>query len=147
LLLMATIERATADDMPAVETLLAAAGLPLDGIADAFGSGVVARDGGRVVGCAAVEIYGPAALVRSVAVDPEARGAGLGSALVAAVELLARAGGAQEAYLFTETAESWFPRFGYARVARAQAEPAIGRSVEFTSACTETCATFRRSLA
>ncbi len=144
---MPTIERATADDLPAVEALLGTVGLPLDGIAGAFGSGVVARDGGRVVGCAAVELYGPAALVRSVAVDPDARDSGLGSALVAAVEALARDAGAHDAYLLTETAESWFPRFGYERVPRAEAEPAIGRSVEFTSACTETCATFRRSLA
>ena len=143
---MAAIERATAGDLPAVEALLASAGLPLDGVAGAFGSGVVARDEGRIVGCAAVEIYGPAALIRSVAVDPAARGHGLGSALVAAVEALARDAGAHEAYLLTETAEAWFPRFGYAPIARAEAEPAIGRSVEFTVACTQTCATFRRSL-
>jgi amino-acid N-acetyltransferase len=146
-LLMPTIERATADDLPAVEALLGTVGLPLDEIAGAFDSGVVARDGGRVVGCAAVELYGPAALVRSVAVDPDARGAGLGTALVVAVEALARDAGAREAYLLTETAEGWFPRFGYERVPRAEAEPAIGCSVEFTSACTATCATFRRSLA
>jgi amino-acid N-acetyltransferase len=143
---MATIERATARDLPAVEALLGAAGLPLDGIAEAFESGVVARDEGRVVGCAAIEPYGAAALVRSVAVDPVARGHGLGTALVAAVEALARDAGAHEAYLLTETAEGWFPRFGYLPIARAEAEPAIGRSVEFTAACTPTCATFRRSL-
>lgn len=143
---MASIERATANDLPAVEALLTSAGLPLDGVGPAFRSGVVARDDGRIVGCAAVELYGPAALVRSVAVDPAARGLGLGSALVAAVETLARDAGAQEAYLLTESAERWFPRFGYAPIPRAEAEPAIGTSVEFTVACTQTCATFRRSL-
>jgi amino-acid N-acetyltransferase len=140
------IERATAGDMPAVEALLASAGLPLEGVAAAFASGVVARDAGRVVGCAAVELYGAAALVRSVAVHPDARGRGLGSALVAAVEGLTRDAGARDAYLLTQTAENWFPRFGYAPMARADAEPAIGASVEFTSACTATCAVFRRSL-
>lgn len=143
---MATIERATAGDLPAVEALLGSAGLPLDGVADAFVSGVVARARGRIVGCAAVELHGHAALVRSVAVDPIERGHGLGSALVAAVEGLARDAGALEAYLLTETAEGWFPRFGYAPIARTDAEPAVGASVEFTSACTESCATFRRSL-
>jgi amino-acid N-acetyltransferase len=144
---MTTIERATAGDLPAVEALLGTAGLPLAGVAEAFGSGVVARDGGRIVGCAAVELYGAAALVRSVAVDPRERGHGLGSELVAAVEALARVAGAREAYLLTETAEEWFPRFGYAAITRAEAAPAVGASVEFTSACTETCAAFRRSLA
>jgi amino-acid N-acetyltransferase len=146
-MLTATIERATAGDLPAVEALLRSAGLPLDGVAAAFGSGVVVRDAGRILGCAAVELYGDAALVRSVAVDPDARGRGLGSALVAAVEGLARDAGARDAYLLTETAEGWFPRFGYAPIARVDAEPAIGTSVEFTSACTATCTAFRRSLA
>ena len=143
---MATIERATVDDLPAVEALLGSAGLPLDGVAEAFAAGVVALDAGRVLGCAAVELYGDAALVRSVAVDPLERGNGLGSALVAAVEELARVAGAHEAYLLTETAEEWFPRFGYAPIPRSEAAPAIGASVEFTAACTETCAAFRRSL-
>ena len=145
-MLTATIERATAGDLPAVEALLGSAGLPLDGVAAAFGSGVVVRDAGRIVGCAAVELFGDAALVRSVAVDPDARGRGLGSALVAAVEGLARDAGAREAYLLTETAEAWFPRFGYVPIARVDAAPAIGASVEFTSACTASCAAFRRSL-
>lgn len=144
---MVTIERATAEDLPGVEALLGSAGLPLDGAADAFRSGVVARDGGRIVGCAAVELYGDAALVRSVAVDAAMRGRGLGARLVASVEALARDGGAHEAYLLTETAEGWFPRFGYAVISRDEAAPAVGTSVEFTSACTETCAAFRRSLA
>jgi amino-acid N-acetyltransferase len=143
---MATIERATAGDLPSVEALLEAAGLPLDGVAAAFASGVVARERGAVVGCAAIERHGPAALIRSVAVAPAARGRGLGAALVAAVEALAREGGARDAYLLTETAEGWFPRFGYVPIARAEAEPAIGQSVEFTISCTQACATFRRSL-
>lgn len=143
---MATIERATTHDLPAVKALLGSAGLPLDGIAEAFAAGVVARDGGRILGCAAVELYGDAALVRSVAVDPLERGHGLGSALVAAVEELARVAGAHEAYLLTETAEGWFPRFGYAPIPRSEAAPAIGASAEFTAVCTDTCAAFRRSL-
>lgn len=143
---MATIERATAGDLPGVEALLVGARLPLDGAADAFRTGVVARDGERVVGCAAIEVYGDAALVRSVVVDEARRGQGLGGQLVSSVEALARDAGARDAYLLTETAEGWFPRFGYAPISRADAAPAIGTSVEFTTACTETCSAFRRSL-
>lgn len=141
-----TIKRATAGDLPAVEALLASAGLPLDGLAEAFGTGVVARDAERLIGCAAVELYDDAALVRSVAVEPDVRGQGVGAALVSAVEALAREAGARQAYLLTETAETWFPRFGYVPVPRSEAEPAIGASLEFRVACTQTCATFRRSL-
>lgn len=141
-----TIERATAGDLPAVEALLASAGLPLDGLAEAFATGVVARDERRLIGCAAVELYGEAALVRSVAVEPDVRGQGVGAALVSAVEGLARKAGAHQAYLLTETAEAWFPRFGYVPIPRSEAEPAIGASIEFRVACTQTCATFRRPL-
>jgi amino-acid N-acetyltransferase len=143
---MPTIERAAAADLPAVEALLRQAGLPLDGAADAFASGVVARDDGRIVGCAAVELFGAAALVRSIAVDPQARGQGLGSALLAAVETRARESGAHEAYLLTETAEDWFPRFGYRPVARADVAAPVAGSIEFTTACTASCAAFRRDL-
>lgn len=142
----ATIRRATAADLPAVQALLRDAGLPLDGTAVAFATGVVARDGRRIVGCAAVELYGQAALLRSVAVETAQRGNGLGAALVVAAEALARGAGARDAYLLTETAAGWFPRFGYAAIERAAAAPAVGTSIEFTSACTQTCATFRRSL-
>jgi amino-acid N-acetyltransferase len=142
----ATIDRAMAGDLPAIEALLGSAGLPLDGVAEAFATGVVACADERLIGCAAMELHGDAALVRSVAVEPAARGLGIGAALVTAVEDLARAAGAHEAYLLTETAEAWFPRFGYVPIPRSDAEPAIGASVEFQVACTQSCATFRRSL-
>ena len=85
LLLMQT-KRAEAGDWPAVRDLLTEAGLPLQGAAEAFGIGVVASDGDRLVGCAAIEPYDGAALLRSVAVVPDQRGTGVGTSLVHAVE-------------------------------------------------------------
>ena len=72
------IERAVPADIPAVEALLSAAGLPLEGAAEALTAGVVARDGDAVVAAAALERYGEAALLRSVVVAPALRGTGLG---------------------------------------------------------------------
>jgi amino-acid N-acetyltransferase len=141
------IERASPADVPAVEALLSAAGLPLDGAADALSAGVVAREGGRIVAAAAVERYGESGLLRSVVVAPERRGTGLGRRIVAAAEDLARREGVRDLYLLTETAADWFPRLGYRVVPRADAETAVGASVEFTSVCRDTGVAMRRRLA
>jgi amino-acid N-acetyltransferase len=140
------IERATASDTPAVEAMLAAAGLPLEGAAGALATGVVARDGAAVVGAAAVEWYGDAGLLRSVVVAEPLRGTGIGRALVAAAEDLARGLGIRDLYLLTETAAEWFPRLGYAVVGREEARAATGDSIEFTLVCATTGVPMRRSL-
>ena len=141
------IERAGPSDLPAIERLLAIAGLPLEGTAWAFETGVVAREDGAVVGAAAVERYGSAGLLRSVVVAPERRGTGLGRDLVTAAERLARLERVRELYLLTETALDWFPRLGYQVVSRDQAAAAVGASVEFTTACAETAVAMRREIA
>lgn len=52
---------------------------------------VVAERAGRVVGCVHLDEYAPSlAEIRSLAVAPEAQGAGIGVALVAALERLAQ---------------------------------------------------------
>lgn len=123
------VERATPSDVPAVERLLAASGLPLDGAAEALSLGVVAHDGDEVVAAAAIERYGDAWLLRSVVVEPGRRGIGLGQDIVAAAEQLARDDGITELYLLTENAIDWFPRLGYDVIARADAV-AAGRRVD-----------------
>lgn len=123
-------------DVAAVEALLASASLPLDGAADAIAhAGVVARERGAIVGAAALELYGEAGLLRSVVVAPDHRGTGLGRAVVAAAEALARDEGVRSLYLITETAIDWFPRLGYTPVERGLADEAVGASIEFTTVC------------
>jgi amino-acid N-acetyltransferase len=52
---------------------------------------IVAVDDGRVVGCVHLDEYAPSlAEIRSLAVDPSCQGKGIGVALVAAAERLAR---------------------------------------------------------
>lgn len=140
------IERATAADTAQVEALLTAAGLPLDGAADALGLGVVARDGDLIEAAAAVERYGDAGLLRSVVVREDRRRTGLGREIVTAAEDLARREGIRELYLLTETAVDWFPRLGYEVVDRAVATAAVGESIEFTTVCRDTGVPMRRRL-
>lgn len=86
------VERSAPEDVPAIEMLPTVCGLPVDGAAAAFCHGVIAHsDDGSLLGSAAVELYGADGLLRSVAVRPDARSAGVGRALVQAAQDLARA--------------------------------------------------------
>jgi amino-acid N-acetyltransferase len=134
---METYEITTAAeaDWPSIAHLLAVSKLPVEGLAPHLGSALVARERDRIVGCAALELYGNDALLRSVAVDPSRKGSGLGTALTVGALELARRRQVRRVYLLTETAAAFFPRFGFATVERAAVPDAVRQSVEFTQLC------------
>jgi amino-acid N-acetyltransferase len=107
---------------------------------------LVARDGSRIVGCAALELYEDGALLRSVAVDAAHRGTGLGSELTRAALRLAEEHGIRVVYLLTTTAERFFPRFGFEMIDHADVPDSVMRSAEFTHACPSSAIVMRTSL-
>jgi amino-acid N-acetyltransferase len=130
-----TISQAIERDLPEVLALLQQCGLPEAGLGRYLATTVVARAHGRIIGSAALELYGPAALLRSVAAAPEWRSRGLGRRLVQAALDLAQQRGVARVYLLTETAASYFQRFGFRIIPRAAVEPEVQASEEFTRAC------------
>jgi amino-acid N-acetyltransferase len=128
------VREVTPADLPAARRLVADAGLPLDGLDDA--EVLVAEIAGTLVGTVALERHGSgddaAVLLRSATVDPAWRGRGLGALLTRAA--LERAREAPVA-LLTETAEEYFPRFGFHTVDRAALPRALGASRELQGAC------------
>jgi amino-acid N-acetyltransferase len=82
-----------------------------------------------------LEIYGEAALLRSLIVNAAARTQGLGSALVLHAEEYAAAHQVRALYLLTTSAETYFEHRGYRRIDRAEAPPAIKSTREFASLC------------
>lgn len=118
--------------------LLDEAGLPKIGLEEHIETALAAEQGGALVGSAALELYGAAALLRSVAVAREQRGRGIGEALLHAATALARTRGVVDLYLLTETAAPYFAARGFAPVERAAVSSAVQRSVEFISACPAT---------
>jgi amino-acid N-acetyltransferase len=130
-----TIAMARNSDLSALLALLERSGLPQEGLANHLATTIVARSGGAVVGSAALEVYGGAALLRSVAVDATLRGQGLGQRLTRAALDLARQRGVATVYLLTETAAEFFPRFGFQLTERAAVETAVQQSIEFRGAC------------
>lgn len=131
----ALISPAHIDDLPGIMALLEAQRLPRAEIERWVDTAVVAREDGLVVACAAIEDYGAAGLLRSVAVADARRNTGLGIRITEAALEVARARGMRTIYLLTETAAGFFPRFGFRPVSRDEVAPAVRQSVEFTGAC------------
>lgn len=132
---------------PAVIELLRACGLPTDDLR----AGLEVRwwglrAGGRLVGVVGLETHGREALLRSLAVRPEARGTGTGAALVAHAEAQARRLGLARLFLLTTTAETFFARRGYARAERAAAPAAIARTAQFAGLCPSSAAFMSKEL-
>jgi amino-acid N-acetyltransferase len=119
-----------------VVALLEAEGLPASDLTEAhlehfFFSGSAGAPSALV----GLEIYGEAALLRSLAVSAAARTQGLGSALVLHAERYAAARRVRAVYLLTTTAEAYFEHRGYRRIDRSQAPPSIQSTREFASLC------------
>jgi amino-acid N-acetyltransferase len=140
------IQPATAHDLPQVHSLLERLHLPLDGVDEHVPTMLVARQGSRIVGTAALELYADGALLRSVAVDPGQQGRGLGHELTEAALRLARARGAPAVFLLTTTAGRFFPKFGFDTIARADVPASVQASVEFASACPASAIVMRKRL-
>ena len=129
------LRSAAPTDLGAVERLLTASGLPLDGVAETLDTFVVAEAGSELVGVAGLEICCDDALLRSVAVRPEWRSHGVGRALVTRVIADAEARGLRAMYLLTTSAERYFPSFGFETISREQVPDEIRGTVEFREAC------------
>jgi N-acetylglutamate synthase-like GNAT family acetyltransferase len=140
------LRRASAADWDAIASLLTGSALPLDGAREHLSGFVVAEREGAVVGCAAIERYEDAGLLRSVAVKAEERGHGTGAALVERCLADASAAGLSALVLLTTTAERYFPRFGFQAIARDAVPASVRRSVEFQSACPASAMVMQRTL-
>lgn len=140
------IDPARPEDVDDVLGLLAEHHLPPDGLREHVGTILVARQDGRIVGSAALEIYSDGALLRSVAVAPAWQRHRLGRELTEAAILLAQERHAPAIYLLTTTAAQYFQRFGFEQIARADVPASVQTSVEFTSACPSTATVMRKRL-
>ena len=126
------------EERAAVLALLAACGLPHDGLEDHWESAWVAVDpggGAEILGSVALEVRGAAALLRSLATREAQRSRGLGSALFDFAMARAKDASVDTVALLTTTAESFFARRGFEAVSREVAPEALRASAEFRGAC------------
>jgi amino-acid N-acetyltransferase len=119
-----------------VVALLEAEGLPASDLTEAhlehfFFTGTDGAPSALV----GLEIYGEAALLRSLVVGAAARTQGLGSALVLHAEGYAASHRVHSLYLLTTTAEAYFEHRGYRRIDRSEAPASIKSTREFSGLC------------
>lgn len=124
---MVTIRKATMKDVPQVVELVnryAAEGIMLPRtefeVAETLRDFTVAELEGRIVGCGALHFYTPeTGEIRSIAVQPDCKGRGIGRKLVEELEAEARRYGLREVFLFTYVPE-FFRKLGFVEVDRGE---------------------------
>lgn len=142
-----TLRSATEADAAVIRDLLERNGLPTSDLSTARPEFVIAVQGNQVVGIGALERFGRAALLRSIAVESQWRGSGVGRMIVEELEHRAQTAGITELILLTLTARDFFDRLGYGAKDRAQVPPAVLNSAEFRSLCPASAACMAKTLA
>ena len=119
-------------DWPKVKALLRESGLPCEDIkTPQLKHFLVIRDGESISGVVGIDLYGAAALLRSLAVAPNYRRFGFASNLLAKIEEYAKAKGAEVLYLLTMTAAGFFEKRSYQKIDRKDVPEAIRATPEF----------------
>jgi len=143
------IEVAKNSDHAAIVVLLHEVNLPPEGIELHMENFLIIRYPDEVtrteylIGSVGLEIYQDSALLRSLAVHPDFQGMGLGTRLVDNIIEVARSKGINRLFLLTDTAESYFKKKGFAKVARDKVPEDMKQSIEFTTLCTSAPAMMR----
>jgi len=131
-------------DRPALDHLLASAGLPLQGLGET--RLFVVEDKGQLVGAIGFEAHGSLGLLRSLVVDPAHRGAGLGAFLLEAGLAEMRRAGLHEAYGLTTTIAPWLQSLGWEEMPRSALPASLRASQELQGACPDSAVAFRLDL-
>lgn len=115
--------------------LLRNAGLPVDDLSGKVFLGIV-DEAGTLLACGGIEMRGDCALLRSIAVATDKRKGGLGSTITMKLLAEVRNGGAQAAYLLTNSAAGFFEALGFNRIDRAKVPAPIQAASQFSgTAC------------
>jgi N-acetylglutamate synthase-like GNAT family acetyltransferase len=122
-------------DMAAVREVLAAAGLVGEPARDEqFPSFYVLHNERGLIGAVALEVLGDDAVLRALAVNPDARGQGYGWVLADMAVGQARWRGVRRIYLLTESASDFFAaKFGFRVVDRSTLSKQVAGSETFTA--------------
>ena len=144
---MIGLRAAGEEDLDVVRALLAEAGLPTRDLAAARPKFTVLRERRRIVAAGALQPFGSAALVRSVVVAGDRRGAGLGRIIVQELEKIAREARIGRLFLLTETAGEFFVHLGYREIERIDVPLDVQGSEEFRSLCPASAVCMMKRLA
>ena len=141
-----TLEAVDDRTMEYAEQLLSAAGLPTVDLEAERTQLYSASVQGERAGVGGLECYGTEGLLRSVAVEPEKRGEGIGAALCRGLEAMARQQGIETLYLLTTAATAFFETQGYVRIDRNEPPESIQQTTEFDELCPSSAVCMQKSL-
>jgi amino-acid N-acetyltransferase len=100
----------------------------------------------NLIACIGVEIYGDAALLRSLAVDSKSRKKGIARQLSEYVENYCNQNSVREVFLLTETAEKYFENHGYKIQNRDDAPLHIKSTTQFSDLCPSSSIFMKKTL-
>jgi amino-acid N-acetyltransferase len=129
------IQFASESDIPPIKDLLNECELPSEDIDHHVNNFMIVYDGGHFVGVIGIEILGENGLLRSLAVKPDHRGAGLAKKLCNEIQAYAALQGISTLYLLTVTAENFFAHLGFEKIPRDIVPDAIKETQEFNELC------------
>jgi amino-acid N-acetyltransferase len=119
------------EDLAAIDALILSENLPAFRTGEFLDTFWVLEDEGRLVGCVGLEVFGEAALLRSVITAPELRGQGHGNVLVLRASEEARRRGVKRLYLFTLDKAPFFSRHGFEECTMDDFEPSARLCSQF----------------
>jgi amino-acid N-acetyltransferase len=126
--------------------MLAASQLPEDDLDDPKVFLSCISEDSRPIAAIGVERYSRNGLLRSLVVSPEKRGEGLARLAVLDMEEDARKHGLSALFLLTGTADGFFERLGYSRVARLDVPEEIRSTTQYSSLCSENATVMRKQI-
>ncbi len=106
----------------------------------------VAEEKSQLIGVIGIELYDHIGLVRSLAVEKQFQGNGIGRKLYEALEKNAVDKEILRLYLLTTTAQVYFEKLGYEAIQRDIAPLPIQHTTQFSSLCPKTAVLMQKSL-
>ena len=104
-------------------------------------------DGPKLIAVIGLEIKNHSALLRSLAVDADYRNRKIATELVGKIEGYAKSMDVDTLYLLTMTADVFFEKYGFRRIARDSAPTGIQETTEFKNLCPASAVRMVRHLA
>ncbi len=134
------------NDLEAIGELLIRNALQAEDLRDDHVQLFVAKNSGKVIGVAGMEVYEKTAFFRSFAVEDAWKGRGIGRKLLEHLTDLCMSANILDIYLLTFTAEKYFERHGFMTIPREQAPEAIRHTREFSTICPVSAVLMKKEL-
>ncbi|GAB3940471.1 hypothetical protein GCM10028805_02330 [Spirosoma harenae] len=140
------IKAAHTDQLPALIQLLSDNKLPTDDLPAGLPYFWLAFDNDKLIGSVGIEVYSSIGLLRSVCVSSNYRNQRIAERLYELAIQEARRQRINDVYLLTTTADGYFERLGFSRIARASAPEPIQQTAQFGSLCPSSAVVMKQTV-